>query len=234
MAMSNPGTITDRGVYSVYLSDGKTRVGELDEEFVYETRVGNAFILGSQTWRVLDIQNDRVIVGDAAGALPRMPFWHGDQPWRTYDLGLRIGRFRRELAERIRAAHGQLDDLAAWLRREFRLDDNSAQNIIAHMRAQLDAVGVVSSDRHIVIETFQDAVGSCNMAIHSPFGGRVNGAWALALVSSLREHMGLDVESQTGDDGMLFRFPPRVAEPPLELLRLSPAEARGRILQELP
>ncbi len=234
LAMSNAGTITERGVYSVYLSDGKTRVGELDEEFVYETRVGNTFILGSQTWRVLDIQNDRVIVGDAAGALPRMPFWHGDQPWRTFDLGVRLGRFRREISERIRASHGKLDDVAQWLRREFRLDDNSAQNLIAHVRAQLDAVGVISSDQQIVIETFQDAVGSCNMAIHSPFGGRVNGAWALALTSALRERMGLDIESQTSDDGILFRFPPRVSEPPLELVRMSAQEARERILRELP
>ncbi|MCA1553107.1 MAG: DEAD/DEAH box helicase, partial [Chloroflexi bacterium] len=235
LATSNAGTIADRGVYPVYLGDGKTRVGELDEEFVYETRVGNTFLLGSQTWRVLDIQNDRVIVGDAAGAVPRMPFWHGDQPWRTFDLGVRIGKFRNEIAERIRASGGKLDDMAAWLKREFQLDENSTQNLLAHVRAQLDAVGVISSDQVIVVEKFEDAVGSCNWVIHSPFGGRVNGAWALALSSALRERMGLDVESQTNDDGILFRFPPPLGKPPTDIVReMSAAEARERIVRELP
>ncbi|MEP7200741.1 MAG: DEAD/DEAH box helicase, partial [Chloroflexota bacterium] len=237
LALSNAGTISDRGAYGVYLGDGKTKIGELDEEFVFETRVGNTFLLGSQTWRVLDIQQDRVLVGDAAGAMVRMPFWRGDYPWRTYDLGVRIGRFRREVVERLRGDkgdEGRLGEITEWLQRDYRLDDNSARNLIAHVRGQMEATGVISSDKTIVLESTEDAMGARVWVIHSPFGGRVNGAWALALTSVLREQVGIEVETQTDDDGILFRFPRLEREPTIDLVRLTPADARERILRELP
>ncbi len=233
-AMMNAGTISDTGAFPVYLGDGKTKLGELDEEFVFETRVGDAFLLGSRVWRVLEIGDDRVVVGDAAGAVPRMPFWHGDYPWRPYSLGLRIGRFRGEIAERIQQARESDPELEAWLARDYALDGNSARNLIAHVRDQLDAIGVLSSDTTLVVETFQDAVGEPRMVVHSPYGGRINGAWALALTSALRERTGIQPEVQANDDGILFRFPGVSGDLPVDLVsHLAPEEARERIVREL-
>jgi ATP-dependent Lhr-like helicase len=234
LAMMNAGTIADAGAFGVYLPDGKTKIGELEEEFVFETKVGDAFLLGSHTWRVRDISDDRLIVEDAAGATPRMPFWNGDYPYRPYELGKRIGKFRREVADRVGAFHETPLQIEQWLQREYVLDEKSARNLIAHVQRQLDAVGVMSSDTTIVVETFQDAIGEPRMVIHSPFGGRVNGAWALAMASMIRERYGAEPETQTNDDGMIFRFP-RSAEPPLDIVtRLTSADARERILRELP
>ncbi len=246
LAISNAGTIPDTGAYGVYLTDGQTKVGDLDEEFIFETRVGDVFLLGSHVWRVTDITNDRITVGDATGAVPRMPFWNGDLPYRPYSLGERIGKFRREIAEKIQAIqHASLDgqpvgagewaDLATWLRREYALDENSASNLIAYVRSQLDAVGVMSSDTTIVVESFQDAVGEPRLVIHSPFGGRINGAWALALSDAFRERYGVDINTETNDDGILFQMPRVIRDSPLDLItQMTPAEARERILHQLP
>jgi ATP-dependent Lhr-like helicase len=237
LAMSNVGTIPDTGTFGVYLSDGKTKVGELDEEFVFETRVGDVFLLGSNVWRVRDIADDRVIVADAAGATPRMPFWNGDYPWRPYELGARIGRFRREIAEKIARANdpSSLQEVEGWLQREHALDKNSARNLVAHVSRQLEAVGVMSSDKTIVVESFENAVGDPHLVIHSPFGGRVNGAWALALSRALRERTGVQVETQANDDGIIFHFPQSDREPPLDIVQqMTASEARERILYELP
>lgn len=237
LAVSNAGTITDRGVFGVYLNDGKTRLGELDEEFVFETRAGNTFLLGSNVWRVLEIADDRVIVADAAGETPRMPFWRGDYPYRPYELGLRIGRFRSQVAQRIRESSDEAgrQAIVEWLRREYALDLNSARNLVAHVARQLDAVGVISSDSTILVETFQDAVGDPRLVIHTPYGGRVNGAWALALTHALRERLHQEVETQVNDDGILFRFPSTTQDLPLDVIQdMTPAGARERILRELP
>jgi ATP-dependent Lhr-like helicase len=230
LALSNPGTITDRGAFGAYLADGTTKIGELDEEFVYETRAGDAFILGSQTWRALDITADRVIVAEAPEAVPRMPFWRGDLPWRPYELGIAIGRFRREVARRIDSP-----DLLRWLQDEYGLDENSAHNVASYVRRQLDAAGEISSDKTVIVELFQDAIGDYQLVVHSTFGGRVNGPWALAIASLLRESTGVEVETQISDDGILFRFPRSDATPPLNITqRLPPAEARERLLAALP
>jgi ATP-dependent Lhr-like helicase len=161
-----------------------------------------------------------------------MPFWNGDYPWRPYELGVRIGKFRRELVERLHTT--SRPEIEKWLHTEFMLDDNSIRNLIAHVQRQLDAVGVIASDKTIVVETFQDAVGEPRMVIHAPFGGRVNGAWALALASMLRERTGVQVETQTNDDGILFRFPSLSAAPTDIVQKLDAAHARERILHELP
>ncbi len=233
LAIGNAGTIPDTGAFGVYLADGKTRIGELDEEFVFETRPGDAFLLGSNVWRVAEIGDDRVTVADAAGATPRMPFWNGDYPYRPYDLGTRIGRFRQAVVDRL--ANSTPEQVQAWLRRDYALDDSSARNLVAHVRAQLDAVGVISSDTTIVVESFQNAVGDGYVVIHSPFGGRVNGAWGLALISALREQLAVTPEAQTNDDGLIFRFPQADPRLPLEIIQhMTPAAARERLLRELP
>ncbi len=233
LAISNAGTIPDTGAFGVYLGDGKTRLGELDEEFVFETRPGDAFLLGSNVWRVSEITDDRVLVVDAAGAMPRMPFWNGDYPYRPYDLGVRIGRFRQAVVDRLSTSSPEA--VADWLRREYALDERSAASLVAHVRAQLDAVGVISSDTTLVVETFQNGAGDGYVVIHSPFGGRVNGAWGLALLSALREQIGLTPEAQTNDDGLIFRFPQADPNLPVALIRqMTPAQARDRLVHELP
>ncbi|MGB4801357.1 MAG: DEAD/DEAH box helicase [Anaerolineae bacterium] len=237
LAVSNAGTISDRGAFSVYLADGKTRIGELDEEFVFESRPGDAFLLGSQTWRVLSIKDDRIVVGEAAGAMPRMPFWRGDYPWRPYELGLRIGQLRRSVAERLAAGDAQPDAIEHWLRTEFCLDANSARILLDSVRRQLESAGVIASDRTVVVETFSDAIGDQRMVIHTPFGGRINGAWALALSSALADHLRITIEVQANDDGILFRFPAALQAPLpslVALVRMSADEARRRIVAELP
>jgi ATP-dependent Lhr-like helicase len=224
----------------------------LDEEFVYETRIGDTLLLGSQVWRVIDLTDDRVIVADAAGATPRMPFWRGDFPWRPYALGERVGAFRRAVAERLYTVRASLDlaefrsvrqaaetpavqELLAWLRTDYALDAASAWHVVDYVAGQLDHSGAISSDKSILVELFDDALGDLRLVIQSPFGGKVNGLWALALASALRERTGVEVEAQSNDDGILFRFPEADADVPLDLLTaVGPDEARARILAELP
>ncbi len=233
LAISNAGTIPDTGSYSVYLADGKTRVGELDEEFVFETRTGDSFLLGSNVWRVSEILDDRVIVHDAPGAMPRMPFWNGDYPYRPYELGVRLGRFRRTVVDRLHTTPPA--EVEAWLRRDYALDENSAHNLVTYVQRQLDAVGVIATDQTVVVESFQNIIGDYYVVIHSSYGGRVNGAWALALLSAFREQLGVKPEAQTNDDGIIFRFPQTKHLPPAQVVRqMSAEEARVRLRVELP
>ncbi|MCO5212266.1 MAG: hypothetical protein M9936_21425 [Caldilinea sp.] len=252
LALTNGGTISDRGAFNAYLADGKTKLGELDEEFVYETRVGDTLLLGSQVWRVIELTDDKVIVADAPGATPRMPFWRGDFPWRPYELGERVGAFRRAVAERLHAVRAALDladyrairqaeeepavqAVLAWLRADYALDTASAWHVVDYVAGQLDHAGAISSDRSILVEIFEDALGDQRLVIQSPFGGKVNGLWGLALAGALRERTGVEVEVQSNDDGILFRFPEAEADIPLDLLSaVGPDEARERILAELP
>lgn len=246
LAIRNGGTIPDRGAFGAYLPDGKTKIGELDEEFVYETRPGDVFTLGANTWRVIEITQDRVIVADATGAMPRMPFWRGDLPRRDYHLGMLVGRFRRELAERVRDLPPLPDDPEApwpeeaqaildFLQQQYKLDENSGYTLLRYVKHQLDVLGAISSDQTIIVETFTDALGDLRMVIHSCFGARVNSPWALSLAHALRERTGRDVEVQVNDDGILFRFLDADGEPPVNLVReMGPKEVRERLLAELP
>jgi len=246
LALRNGGTIPDRGVFSVYLHDRMTKLGELDEEFVYETRTGDVFTLGSQVWRVTGITEDRVVVTEAAGQMPRMPFWRGDVPYRDYHLGLRVGQFRRLLAECVKALPPlpegieeawpeEAQEIVAWLQRDYALDENSARNAILYVQRQLESLGAISSDHTIILESFVDALGDFRLVVHSCFGGRINSAWALALTNAFRERFGLTPEVQTSDDGILFRLPGTDRGLPLDILTgMEPAEARERLLLELP
>lgn len=252
LAMTNGGVIPDRGAFGAYLAGSRTKLGELDEEFVYETRIGDTFTLGSQVWRVVELTDDKVMVENAAGATPRMPFWRGDFPWRPYELGQAVGAFRRAVAERLeqlrtslalsdcRALAGhrespQVQALLQWLRQSYALDDNSAWIVVDYVASQLDHAGAISSDRTILVEVFDDALGDPRMVIQSPFGGRVNGLWGIALAGALRERTGVNVEVMSNDDGILFRFPDSDADFPLDVVtQMTPAEGRERILAELP
>jgi ATP-dependent Lhr-like helicase len=236
LAIRNGGTIPDRGTFAAYLPDRKTRLGELDEEFVFETRPGDVFTLGASTWRVQEVTEDRLIVTPAPGYLPRMPFWRGDMPRRDYHLGQIYGRFRRELAERIALeSESSTGSVLDWLQNEYELDVHSARNAIRYVAHQIDVLGTISSDRTIVAELFTDPLGDLRLVIHSCLGARVNSPWALALAQAFREAMGVLPEVMVSDDGILFRFLDTDQEPPLNLIReMGPAEARERLLAELP
>ena len=181
LAVTNPGTIPDRGLYTVNLPEGG-RVGELDEEMVYESRPGDTFVLGSTSWRIDEIGHDRVIVTPApdAGAA-KMPFWHGDAPGRPIELGRAVGSFTRRISGL------EHDEAIETLTGEYRLDERAAENLAAFIADEREATGVVPSDRTIVVQRFRDEIGDWRIVILSPFGGRVHAPWALAIRNRYRE-----------------------------------------------
>src|SRR4029079_13256516 len=204
-AVTSGGTIPDRGLFGVFLagadtSKGTARVGELDEEMVYESRVGDVFTLGSSSWRIEDITHDRVRVSPAPRAPGKLPFWHGDAPGRPVELGRALGAFVRDLQ--------RLDDEAATARlREIGLDEWAATNTLGFLAEQREATGYVPDDRTIVVERFRDELGDWRVAVHSPFGAQVHAPWALCVAASMRERFGVDVQAMHGDDGIVFRLP---------------------------
>lgn len=252
LALTNGGTIPDTGSFSAYLSDGKTKLGELDEEFVYETRVGDTLMLGSQVWRVIEMTDDRVMVTPAPGSVPRMPFWKGEYPWRPYELGVRVGAFRRLVAEKLmnlkekfgvetyqqvllERESPDVQQVIGWLCEGYALDTRSSWHTLDYIARQLDITHAVSSDRTIILEFFTDPLGDARLVVHSPFGGRVNGPWGLALTGALRRELGVDVEVETNDNGILLRLLDTDADFPLETItQLTAVEARDIILRELP
>ncbi|UFU05162.1 DEAD/DEAH box helicase [Ruania halotolerans] len=204
LAATSGGTIPDRGLYGVYVvgeqasARGGKRVGELDEEMVYESRVGDTFTLGSSTWRIEDITPDRVLVSPAPGLPGRLPFWKGDRPGRPAELGQAIGAMMRELAESGLSA----ESVESW-----GLDDWAAENLLAYLRDQERATGRLSTDRTLVVERFRDELGDWRVVIHSPYGAEVHAPWALILTARLREQFGMDVSAMHADDGIVLRLP---------------------------
>src|SRR5262249_29445060 len=185
LAVTNAGTIPDRGLFGVFLVDGGGRVGELDEEMVYEAREGQTFVLGASTWRIEEITRDQVLVSPAPGVPGIAPFWKGEGVGRPAELGEKIGRTARELS-------ALADDVAvARVEQEHSLDGLAARNLVTYLREQEAATGVVPSDRTIVVERFRDEIGDWRVCILSPFGGRVHAPWAMALRSRLRDSLDL-------------------------------------------
>jgi ATP-dependent Lhr-like helicase len=196
LAVANAGTIPDRGLFSVTLPDGR-RVGELDEEMVYEARPGQAFLLGASTWRIEEIGRDRVIVTPAPGAPGAVPFWKGDSVGRPKELGEAIGAFSRWAVEQE----------PATLERDYDLDERAARNLVAYLREQQAATQVLPSERTIVLERFRDEIGDWRLCVLSPYGGRVHAAWALALSARIRERLGLEADAIASDDGIVIHLP---------------------------
>jgi ATP-dependent Lhr-like helicase len=227
LAVTNAGTIPDRGLFGVFLVDGGGRVGELDEEMVYEARAGQTFLLGASTWRIEEITRDRVLVSPAPGLPGAVPFWKGEGVGRPYELGQKIGAASRELG-----ALGD-DAAAARLRDEFALDEQAATNLVTFLRDQASATGAVPSDRTIVVERFRDEIGDWRVCILSPFGARVHAPWAMALSVRLRESLGLHVQSIWSDDGIALHFPDADQPPPRDELLLDPAEVEDLVVAEL-
>ncbi len=228
LAIANAGTIPDRGLYAVTLPDGR-RVGELDEEMVYEARPGQAFLLGASSWRIEEITRDRVIVNPAPGVPGAVPFWKGDTLGRPRELGEAIGAFSRWAVEQD----------AETLEREYDLDPRAARNLLDYLREQQAATRVIPSDRTIVLERFRDEIGDWRICVLSPYGGRVHAAWGLALSARIHERFGLEADAIWSDDGIVLHLPdldadeaeslPSVAE----LVMLEPEEVEQAVTAEL-
>src|SRR4051812_19743721 len=231
LAVTSGGTIPDRGLFGVFLVGEKaSRVGELDEEMVYESRVGDVFVLGASSWRIEDITPDRVLVSPAPGRPGKLPFWHGDAPGRPAELGRALGAFSRELAalppdearSRVRAAG---------------LDEWAAGNLLAYLTEQREATGYVPDDRTLVVERFRDELGDWRIVVHSPYGALVHAPWALAMTARLRERYGVDAQAVHSDDGIVLRVPDTgesdVAPPASELALFEPEEIEQIVTDEL-
>jgi ATP-dependent Lhr-like helicase len=228
VAIANAGTIPDRGLYGVFLAGAErpVRVGELDEEMVFETQVGDAFTLGASTWRVEEITHDRVLVSPAPGEPGKMPFWHGDQAGRPVELGLAIGRLVRELRGLSRPA--AVDRLV----RLHDLDRSAAENVLRYLDDQA-AAGAIPDDRTIVIERCLDDLGDWRVCLLSPLGSRIHAPWAMAAAGQIRARTGIDAEVMWGDEGFVVRFP-EVGQPPDPgLLVPDPDEVEGLVLRQL-
>ncbi|MER1996822.1 MAG: ATP-dependent helicase [Arthrobacter sp.] len=232
LAVTSGGTIPDRGLFGVYLvgdSEGKNsrRVGELDEEMVYESRVGDIFALGATSWRIEDITHDRVLVSPAFGQPGKLPFWRGDSQGRPVELGRALGKFVREMAGTGEAE--ARERLAA-----VGLDEWASGNLMAYLREQQQATDVVPSDRTLVIERFHDELGDWRVVLHSPFGMPVHAPWALAVGARLQQRYGLDGSAMASDDGIVLRVPLMEDEPPgAELFLFEPDELEAIVTAEV-
>ncbi|HYU51943.1 MAG TPA: helicase-related protein, partial [Gemmatimonadaceae bacterium] len=224
-AVISGGTIPDRGLYTVNLPD-RTRLGELDEEFVHESRIGDVFQLGSSTWRIGAIEHDRVVVTPAPGTPARMPFWHGEYMARSLMLSHRVGALRRELAE------GPNEERLAS---EYGCDAATANSLVKYIASQRAATGIVPDDRNIVIEQFRDETGAVRIVIHAAFGGRINAPWGMALAQRVRDAINhTDLQVQTTDDGIMLRLPDLGMSTPLQsMLGLSGMEAEQLVMEEV-
>ncbi|MCW4385347.1 ATP-dependent helicase [Salinibacterium sp. SYSU T00001] len=230
LAVMSGGTIPDRGLFGVFMvgdEGGGRRVGELDEEMVYESRVGDVFALGATSWRIEDITHDRVVVSPAFGQPGRVPFWKGDGLGRPAELGRAIGEFTREVAA------GREDALRERLDR-VGLDERAAQNLIALVREQREATGHVPSDRTLVVERFRDELGDWRLVLHSPYGMPVHAPWALAVSARIRDSLGVDGGAMAADDGIVVRIPDTDAPPPgPELFAFEAAELGDIVTREV-
>src|SRR4051794_21765546 len=220
LAVTNAGTIPDRGLFGVFIAGEGGRVGELDEEMVYEARAGQVIVLGASSWRIEEITRDRVLVSPAPGVPGAVPFWKGEGVGRPYELGEAIGQFAREL---LAARDPKVPDL----------DERAERNLITFLREQEQATGALPSDRTVVVERFRDEIGDWRVCILAPFGARVHAPWAMAVGARLRESLGLEVQSIWSDDGIAFHLPDADSPPATDLFVLDPDELEELVLAEV-
>ena len=230
IAILNGGTIPDRGTYGVFLAGQRSkpiRVGELDEEMVFESRTGDTFILGASAWRIDEITHDRVLVTPAPGEAGKMPFWHGDQAGRPLEFGRRIGALVRELRDAPRNV------AMARLTTEHDLEPGAAENVLRYLADQELATVVVPDDRNIVIERVRDELGDWRVCVLTPFGSRVHAPWAMAVTAKLRAASAQEVETMWSEDGFVLRFPDADEPPGTEPILLEAEEAAELVLRQL-
>jgi ATP-dependent Lhr-like helicase len=223
----NAGTIPDRGAYGVHLGEDGPRVGELDEEMVFETRVGDNIMLGASTWRVEGISRDRVLVAPAPGEPGRLPFWRGDGPGRPAELGRAIGAFLRHLAPLSE------ESARAWLEANTPLDPFAAKNLAAYIAEQKTHTGTLPTDTSIVVERFRDELGDWRICILTPFGARIHAPWAMALQRTLGDMSGMEIQVMYTDDGIVLRFADVDEAPPLDTLIPDPDEVEETVTDQL-
>jgi ATP-dependent Lhr-like helicase len=229
VAIINGGSIPDRGLYGVFLagSNRPSRVGELDEEMVFESHLGETMILGASTWRIEEITHDRVLVSPAPGEPGKMPFWHGDAAGRPSEFGKAIGEMTRELLSMPRpAAHARLIE-------EHNLDARAAGNLLNYLDDQLAAAGRVPNDQDILIEHYRDELGDWRVCVLTPFGSRVHAPWCIAVGARLRAERGLDPETMWSDDGFVIRLPESDEPLDSEALLPSSSELKDLVLRQL-
>ena len=226
LAVTNAGTIPDRGLFGVFIVNGGGRVGELDEEMVYEARAGQVIMLGASSWRIEEITRDRVLVSPAPGVPGAVPFWKGEGVGRPYELGRAIGEFSRILISK--PVQTRLTDLT-----NLGLSRFAAQNLSTFLEEQQRATGVVPSDRSVVVERFRDEIGDWRICILTPFGARVHAPWAMAVGAKLRDSLGLEVQSIWSDDGIALHLPDADAPPATDLLLLTADELDELVLAEV-
>ncbi|MGK9146144.1 ATP-dependent helicase [Plantibacter flavus] len=229
LAVTSGGTIPDRGLFGVFMvgeSGPGARVGELDEEMVYESRVGDVFALGATSWRIQEITHDRVLVTPAFGQPGRLPFWKGDGIGRPAELGRAIGSFVRELDTSGTGSTARLEAAG--------LDERAIGNLISYVREQREATGVVPNDTTLVVERSRDELGDWRVILHSPYGLRVHAPWALAVGARVQERLGVDGSAVASDDGIIVRLPDTESEPPgAELFVFEPEELDALVTQEV-
>ncbi|MFS0910390.1 DEAD/DEAH box helicase [Microbacterium sp. 179-I 3D2 NHS] len=229
IAVTSGGTIPDRGLFGVFVAGegAGRRVGELDEEMVYESRVGDVFTLGTTSWRIAEITHDRVNVIPAFGQPGKVPFWHGDGIGRPFELGEALGRFSREVA-------AATPDKAEQRLIDAGLDEQARANLIAHLTEQREATGTLPTDRTLTVERGHDEVGDWRVILHSPFGMKVHAPWALAINARMRERLGVEGSAVASDDGIIVRVPDAESEPPgAELFVFDPDELEHLVTQEV-
>ncbi|MCS5714896.1 ATP-dependent helicase [Herbiconiux sp. CPCC 205716] len=243
LAVTSGGTIPDRGLFGVFMVGGEPtdadpstgtarsapgrRVGELDEEMVYESRVGDVFALGATSWRIHEITHDRVLVTPAFGQPGRLPFWRGEGIGRPAELGRAIGEFTRSVAAADEQGARELAERAG-------LDEWAAANLVAFITEQREATGHVPSDRTMVVERFRDELGDWRVVLHSPYGMQVHSPWALAINARIRERFGIDANAVASDDGIVVRLPDTESEPPsAELFLFDPVELEQLVTEEV-
>ncbi|MEU1971626.1 DEAD/DEAH box helicase [Microbacterium sp. NPDC019599] len=229
IAVTSGGTIPDRGLFGVFVA-GETRnarVGELDEEMVYESRVNDVFTLGTTSWRIAEITHDRVNVVPAFGQPGKVPFWHGDGIGRPAELGEALGAFAREVSSaKPETAEARLVEAG--------LDANARGNLLAYLAEQREATGTLPTDRSLTIERGRDEVGDWRVILHSPYGMPVHAPWALAVNARIRERLGVDGSAVASDDGIIARIPDATAEPPgAELFVFDPDELEQLVTDEV-
>ena len=229
IAVANAGTIPDRGLYGVFLATGEgraVRVGELDEEMVFESRAGEVFVLGASSWRIEQITHDRVLVTPAPGQPGKTPFWKGEAPGRPIELGLEIGALTRDLARvSIPAALTRLTS-------QHSLEPGAAENLVRYVRDQAAAGALPDADT-IVIERVRDELGDWRVCVLSPRGSRIHAPWCMAVVARIQQQLGIDVETLWSDDGMVIRFPDVDAPPDPQLMLPEPDEVEALVLRQL-
>ncbi|MGJ3508767.1 ATP-dependent helicase [Enemella sp. A6] len=237
LAVTSGGTIPDRGLFGVFVAgDGPgRRVGELDEEMVYESRVGDVITLGTSTWRVLEITHDQVLVAPAPGEPGRLPFWKGDTIGRPAELGAAVGAFVREVAALSpEQAHARLNTL----------DERAVDNLVGYLAEQREAISALPDDRTIVVERFRDELGDWRVVIHTPWGAPVHAPWSLAIGAALRERFGVEVSAMYADDGIVLRLPdtgdpwaeddPKSAAPDIaDLIIFDPEEITNLVTEQV-